>query len=225
LDASSTSNATKHLRKHHNISQAGKEMSIEQNQMTLERAFDQTRALFNIKNFEMLIIQWFMFTNQPFLQTSNKYFRQIIRYLMPYAAKKLPTSPNTIWTWILLSYKESKLTVQKALLESMSAIHFSFDLWTSPNYYAILGVVAHWADANGVLQTTLLGMPKLDGPHTGENICEAFWHVLNEYNLFHRVGYFMLDNASSNDTALMILHSRLQRYDSTISFQYKERRL
>src|ERR1700754_5102111 len=74
LDASSTSNATKHLKKRHNMSQAGKDILIDKNQKTLDGVFDQTRPLFNVENFEMLIIQWFMFTNQPFLQTSNKYF-------------------------------------------------------------------------------------------------------------------------------------------------------
>jgi hypothetical protein len=225
LDASSTSNATKHLKRRHKISQEGKEISIGQNQMTLERAFDQTRAIFNVKNFEMLIIQWFMFTNQAFLHTSNKYFRRIIKYLMPGAVKSLPTSPTTIRNWILSSFHESKSAVCKALLDSMSAIHFSFDLWTSPNSYAILGVMGHWVDAAGVLQTALLGMPRLDGPHTGENICESFWQVLTEYNLFYRIGYFMLDNASSNDMALMILYQKLQTYDSTIPFLDKHRRL
>ena len=43
------------------------------------------------------------------------------------------------------------------------------------------------------------------GSHTGENQAAIVWDVIKEYNLQKRVGYFILDNTSSNDTALQAL--------------------
>ena len=81
-------------------------------------------------------------------------------------------------------------------------MHFSFDLWTSPNHRAFFGLVGHWIDCYGYLRTALLGMERFQGPHTGLNQAEMIWQILERYHLMYRVGYFTTDNAFNNDTAL-----------------------
>jgi hAT family C-terminal dimerisation region len=226
-DASTTSHASNHLAKRHNIFQKEKEPPMQSliKQAKLDEAFTHMRSPFNATLFKSLLIQWVICMNQPFIQAVSKYFRRILQYLSPQAAKTLPTSPNTIRSWILSTYNESKETVRKSLNESPSAIHFSFDLWTSPNSYAILGVIGHWVDVHGILRTALLGMRRLDGAHSGENICEAFWEVVLDYGLTKRIGYFMLDNATSNDTALTILRKKLRDMSIPKFFSVSHRRL
>ena len=90
----------------------------------------------------------------------------------------------------------------------ISKIHISADLWTSPNKYALLGIVAHWWDEEDVLRSALIALPKLYGAHTGANIGKAIIDTLDLYNIStEKVGYFMLDNSSSNDTAVQLLKS------------------
>jgi len=51
------------------------------------------------------------------------------------------------------------------------------------------------------VETILLGLRRLRGPHSGENITEAILQVIREYGLTgNHIGWFILDNASSNDT-------------------------
>ena len=77
-DVSTTSNATKHLKKYHKVFQNGNKTPELPKQLSLETAFPQTKDPFDAMLFKTLIVQWIVFTNQPFVQTSNKYYRWII---------------------------------------------------------------------------------------------------------------------------------------------------
>ena len=53
------------------------------------------------------------------------------------------------------------------------------------------------------METVLLGLRRLCGPYSGENIAEAVLKVIHKYELTgNQVGWFVLDNASSNDTCV-----------------------
>ncbi|KAH7109230.1 hypothetical protein B0J13DRAFT_682446 [Dactylonectria estremocensis] len=54
------------------------------------------------------------------------------------------------------AFRSKKQRLREDLQRSRSRISISFDLWTSPNPYAILGVVAMWIDTAGKRQTTVL---------------------------------------------------------------------
>jgi hypothetical protein len=56
---------------------------------------------------------------------------------------------------VLKDFGKCKEQVLKQLAESEGQIYLSFDLWTSPNSLALLGVVAHWMSKDKKLQTTL----------------------------------------------------------------------
>ena len=44
------------------------------------------------------------------------------------------------------------------LRAAWSNIHISFDLWTSPNCYAIMAIVAHYIDSNGKRKASLIAL-------------------------------------------------------------------
>ena len=88
------------------------------------------------------------------------------------------------------------------LQKSVSNINFSFDLWTSPNHLALLGLVAHFIDEKGQNQSMLIAIRQLKGPHTGENQAEVIISIIRDYGIQDRIGYFVTDNASNNDTAI-----------------------
>ena len=88
------------------------------------------------------------------------------------------------------------------LLEVGSKIHISFDLWSSPNHYSMLGIVCYFIDRNFKARTVILGLKRLIGPHSGENIAYLLIETLKVYKLAHRLGFCVLDNARDNDTSL-----------------------
>ena len=61
------------------------------------------------------------------------------------------------------------------------------------------------------LGSTVLGMRRFHGPHTGENAAKHFWDVISRYLMEQKIGYFTLDNASNNETALQQICSYLAR--------------
>ena len=163
-----------------------------------------------LEAFKLLLIKWIVYCHIAFIQIENIYFRDVISFLSPSLAKCLP-SRNTFRRWVIAEFRKQKRKVKKGLKRARSNIHLSFDLWTSPNSYAIIAIVAHYIDEKGCRQTKLLAIRRLEGEHSGENIASAVLRVIKEYRIRNRVGFFILDNASSNDVAVDIILSKLYR--------------
>ena len=83
-----------------------------------------------------------------------------------------------------------------------SRIHISFDLWTSPNHKAIVGVVAHYITAHGRKRDIVIGLREVIGEHTGANIGHQLVRLFKEYDILDRIGFFICDNADNNDTCI-----------------------
>ncbi|PNP38143.1 hypothetical protein TGAMA5MH_09947 [Trichoderma gamsii] len=79
------------------------------------------------------------------------------------------------------------------------------DAWTSEEGTNFLAIVAHFLDENHKLQTALLDLPPLKGPHSGENIARALSVVIDFYDISTVLGFFMMDNASNDDTCILEL--------------------
>ena len=110
-----------------------------------------------MEKFKLLLIQWIVFCHIAFFQVENGYFRSLISFLNSALAKFIP-SRNTLRDWVLTEYNARKGDMRRQLRKSRSNIHLSFDLWTSPNFYTIISIVAHFIDANGCRQTKLLAI-------------------------------------------------------------------
>ncbi len=112
-------------------------------------------------------------------------------------------SGNTIRSSILDEYRSRKVHLCKKILGVASyVIHISFDLWTAPNNSAYIDVIMHLLDATKKLRTVVLAVRNIHGDHSGKNQAKAIIPVIDEYGLKERLGHFMTDNASSNDTCV-----------------------
>jgi hypothetical protein len=60
----------------------------------------------------------------------------------------------------------------------------------------------HFLDDEGKFRTFLLGLPRIEGRHGGENLADRVSEILHEYGIEERTGYFVTDNAGSNDMCL-----------------------
>jgi hypothetical protein len=78
------------------------------------------------------------------------------------------------------TYETQKLRVKRAVQSALSKVHFTVDLWTSPNALAILGIVAHYTSESGQLEYSVLALRELDGKHSGPNMADCL-----ESGLFH----------------------------------------
>ena len=100
------------------------------------------------------------------------------------------------------AFHERKILLAEEMRQAKSSINLSFDMWTSSNSIAFVAVVAHYIDNNMKSQTTLIGLRRVIGSHSGEVVAEQVVQVIQEYGFEQKLGYFVLDNASSNDTCV-----------------------
>ncbi len=61
----------------------------------------------------------------------------------------------------------------------------------------------------------LIAVRELHGPHSGENQAEVIIQVIKDYALECKIGYFVTDNATNNDTAIDIVLKTLLPHLST----------
>src|SRR5690554_3832818 len=149
--------------------------------------------------------------------------RALLTPLCPSAAEALPASYSTVRAWIMETWSVSKAQLIIRLQSAVSLIHYTVDIWTSPNGIPILGVIAHFVTKEMQLERQVMALRELEGPHTGENISAAFTHVITEYNVLPQTGYFNMDNATNNDTFLQHLTLPLRQAD--VPFERQHRRL
>ncbi|RYC77207.1 hypothetical protein BFJ63_vAg19919, partial [Fusarium oxysporum f. sp. narcissi] len=204
-----TSKVRNHLEQKHQIdSQSGikKHSSTRKSVLDQQKSAAATNTFFwkdSMEKFKELLIRWIVYCHIAFFQLENRYFRELLFFLNPALLNHLPKAAKTIRSWVMDAFLSKKQRLREDLQRSRSRISISFDLWTSPNPYAILGVIAMWIDTTGKRRTTVLGIRRVYGEHTGENLGSVVLELLKEYDIGgDEIGYFMLDNASSNDTAV-----------------------
>jgi hypothetical protein len=73
------------------------------------------------------------------------------------------------------------------------------------------------------VRTKLLSLKRLRRSYLGENLAQVIIKFIDEYEIADRLGFFVLDNASSNDTYVNELLANLCPYIP--SRDYKKRRL
>jgi hAT family C-terminal dimerisation region len=215
--STSTNVFNKHLLTAHRMSAGGHQLPQSTIQARLNqstptpmdsRAYHQgglTTRVFSDKIFDALIYL-LVLCHLAFSIVEHPAFQTFVRACNPIVADLIPTAGNTMRCWILTRFQKRKTQLKEELCKSMSGlIHFSFDLWTSPNYRSLLGIVAHYIDSNGRNRSTLLAIRELRGVHSGENQAEIVMEIIMEYNLEKKIGYFVLDNASNNDTCVDIV--------------------
>ncbi|KAL9563898.1 hypothetical protein ACKAV7_011933 [Fusarium commune] len=112
----------------------------------------------------------------------------------------------------------------KAKLQaSVSKIHLSIDLCTSPYRHGILAVCVRWVDIGYRLQKALLAMPECRYSHSGERQATLMAEAIEEYDIAKQIGYHTGDNATSNDTCLKQLSQMLQdKYGAFLLASSKE---
>ncbi|KAI1523728.1 Dimer-Tnp-hAT domain containing protein [Pyrenophora tritici-repentis] len=97
------------------------------------------------------------------------------------------------------------------LAVSISKIHISFDGWTTKGgKRGFLGVVAHYVDSSGDLKDLPIALSQLTGAHSGESIAEVVSKTLDRFGINPQsVGYFVLDNASNNDSTVAAMACKI----------------
>ena len=123
----------------------------------------------------------------------------------------IPSKPIVSRTVATL-YDKCLGAVTETLKGALTKISLSFDLWTSNNKLAVLGLCAHFINIDGQPVTLLLALLRQKGRHTGLAIADSVSAIISEYNLTNKIGWFTTNNASANQRCMDALASEY-RFD------------
>jgi len=138
--------------------------------------------------------------NLPFRAVEWPAIHTLLKAVNPAIDEEIISSHSEVSTRIHTLFLSSKDLVRKRLQLAMSKIHFSLDLWTSPNKNQFLAICAHFVDPNGKkLQKALLGLRTVI-THGGAEQATLLISTLHDYGIVAKIGYIMGDNHGSNDT-------------------------
>ena len=136
---------------------------------------------------------------------TNPYFEQLVRQLDPQVASPVPWSRHSMSRQMHEMYLSKKHIISQGLHDAIPKIHLGFDLWTSPNCYAIMAVTGHFLDQHGGHQTRLLALRRQLGSHSGSNLAVTSLQVVKEWGIENQVGVVVSDNTTTNDTSPQLL--------------------
>ena len=139
----------------------------------------------------------------------------LVAAVNPYANDIISLSHGSIQKLVSNSYYIHKDILRRKLQSSPSKLHLSADVWSAPNHKAFLGICVKCVnpDTKETLQALLAlsELPGLDGPgsHGGAEQWKLLRHVLEDYNIWHKVGFYTGDNHGSNDKLCRLLSEHL----------------
>jgi len=135
----------------------------------------------------------------PFRLMESDKFHTFCKALNPQATTKVISSHAEVKNKIAKSWLLHKDALRKKLQSSLSTIHLSIDIWTSPNKKLFLGICAQFVDyKTEKLSKALLALPPIFS-HSAETQFKVLLPVLQDYGITKKLSAFVGDNASSND--------------------------
>lgn len=164
----------------------------------------------NKDTLEYLYVRYTVNANVPFSQVEHPDFRILLEYINSAANTALPNSNNTIRSRVMELYQEGKQRVALILQAALSSVHITCDSWTTPNHIGAWGLVSHFTSEEGVLCELLLSLSEQQGSHSGFNQAQTVLNTLTSYNIRNRLGYFVMDNATTNDALMEHISADLE---------------
>jgi hypothetical protein len=124
------------------------------------------------------------------------------------AGQLLPEYHTTVCSWIRETFESRRQIILNRVKDVKRSFDLSLDFWTASSGFHYIGIVGHFVDSEGEKLDILLGLPRLVGPQSAENMASYIKDVIEQYEMGFKSGYFMLDSVESNDTCLEALAKR-----------------
>lgn len=233
-------NIKKHLFDVHRISKDGP-MTLKRSRSVFEQlqlnavdprdqqVMNWMNGRFDPEHFKKLLINWVVCDTIPFCKLESQPFRDMCGYLHPEARRCIPHH-TTMRKMVIDEYERYLPVVGELLQAATTRIHLSFDIWTSRQKLCLagncslllscsranglVGIVAHFLDQDFGCRTLLLSLPEQVG-QAGVRISTTIQLILDQFKLApSRLGYFVADNASENDTCVRDLEEALGYHPS-----------
>jgi len=170
---------------------------------------DTLRRVFNQDAYNEAIVGLLTVRRIAFSGVEWPELQQLVLAGNPACGDLLVQSRRTAVRLVYSNYLNYRDQLKELLSLARSPIHIQSDLWTSPHRHSLLAVCAQWVDQDFRLQKALLGLPECAIDHSGSSQAGLILEVLETFEITSNIGWHTGDNATSNDTCLEVLESRL----------------
>jgi hypothetical protein len=107
---------------------------------------------------------------------------------------------------------------QKNILQKLPSgakLSLALDCWTSPFRQAFMAITGYFLDKDWEYHEILLGFEHLHGSHSGANLSEVLFQLLQKHQITDRVLAVTTDNASNNVTLMASVHDAIESLQSS----------
>jgi hypothetical protein len=109
-------------------------------------------------------------------------------------------------------YNDRVEKLVEVLKTSVYSVVLTSDIWSGKAKEYYLSVVAHFVNSDWGLEKKLLGLKPIEVAYIGTNIAERVAMVAEDYDVTDKIFSNVLDNASSNKTAIDMLKPIFSSY-------------
>ena len=158
------------------------------------------------------MVNWIIFDTRPLNIAQSESFQKFIKELDP--AFKIP-SVKLIKQIIQEAYNYTLPLIQQFIENNSISISLTTDMWTGRNRQGFLGVTCSFLDKNFTIHEVILTVEHIRYPHTAENISDALFVILEQWELRNKVNVIVTDNGANMKKAI----KDMNQFASNIKWQ------
>ena len=158
------------------------------------------------------MVNWIIFDIRPLNIAQSESFQKFIKELDP--AFKIP-SVKLIKQIIQEAYNYTLPLIQQFIENNSISISLTTDMWTGRNRQGFLGVTCSFLDKNFTIHEVILTVEHIRYPHTAENISDALFVILDQWELRNKVNVIVTDNGANMKKAI----KDMNQFASNIKWQ------
>lgn len=182
----STTSSTDHLTKIHHLEPRQENQEESENVLELQVAASIKRPASEpiptarITKIRQLAVGYIVNADLPFSSLTDPFIQAILGYLNDPMAAEVPWSKGTLVQDLNDIFDGKKTLIKQEIRAARSSIHFSFDLWTSPNHLAFIAIFAHFLNSNHRRCHLLIAFRQHASRHSGQNIADTIEEVIRD---------------------------------------------
>jgi histidinol phosphatase-like PHP family hydrolase len=156
-------------------------------------------------HFKYLILMFLVTSGLAFRAVENKYFQELLEYLANNSVTFKSPSRRSLKRLAKKNAATAKEAVKK-ILEETAEVSITTDAWTSTKQkMGFIAITVHFFQTGFKLKSISLGVKRIFGSHTAENLCESIKHFCDEFKIFYKIVSITGDNAGNMRKAAKLL--------------------
>jgi hypothetical protein len=156
-------------------------------------------------HFKYLILMFLVTSGLAFRAVENKYFQELLEYLANNSVTFKSPSRRSLKRLAKKNAATAKEAVKK-ILEETAEVSITTDAWTSTKQkMGFIAITVHFFQPGFILKSISLGVKRIFGSHTAENLSESIKHFCDEFKIFDKIVSITGDNAGNMRKAAKLL--------------------